>query len=184
MHGRGLKQTSSVTPRVVPTQCIQRGLQPLRQPRWHLSQVQNLFLELFVVKLQSALEISTQNLPAHKCPPIVRFVCLHTCVSSFLSRNNPAGTDQVQGPLLECRGLSRSVWWPCALVCSEYSKSRKHSHKLQLVLNENDVVRLGARSPLSLHLLCDSMAQVTLSCVSSSVKGHSSVVIVPTPVRQ
>lgn len=110
VHGRGLKQTSSVTPSVVPTQCIKRGRQPLRQPRWHLSQVQNLFLELFVVKLQSSLEITTQNLPAHKCPPIVRPVCLHTCVCSFLGRNNPEGTDQVHGPLLECQRLSRSMW--------------------------------------------------------------------------
>lgn len=107
VYGSGLKQTSFVTPGVVPTQCIKRGLRPLRQPRWHLSQVQNLFLELFVVKLQSALEIRRQNLPAHKCPPIVRPVCLHTCVCSFFSRNNPARTDQVQGPLLECQRLSR-----------------------------------------------------------------------------
>lgn len=61
--------------------------------------------------------------------------------------------------------------WPCALVCSEYSKRHKNSHKLQLVVSEEDTVRLGARSPLFLHLLCGSMAQVTLSSVSSPEKG-------------
>lgn len=67
VYRSALKKTSFVTPSAGLTQCIKRGLQPLRQTRWHLSQVQNLFLELFVVKLQSALEISTQSLPAHKC---------------------------------------------------------------------------------------------------------------------
>lgn len=105
----GLKKISFFTPSVVPTQCIKRGLQPLRQTRWHLSQVQNLFLELFVVKLQSALELSTQSLPAHKCPPIARPVWL-TGMWSFFSRNNPERADQVQGPLLVCRRLSRQMW--------------------------------------------------------------------------
>lgn len=102
----GLKKISFVTPSAVSTQCIKRGLQPLRQTRWHLSQVQNLFLELFVVKLQSALELSTQSLPAHKCPPIARPVWL-TGMWSFFGRNSPERADRVQGPLLVCQRLSR-----------------------------------------------------------------------------
>lgn len=70
------EENQLVTPCAVPTRCIKRGFQPLRQTRWHLSQVQNLFLELFVVKLQSALEVSTQSLPAHKHSPLGRPVCL------------------------------------------------------------------------------------------------------------
>lgn len=55
-----------VTPCAVPTGCIKRGRRPLRQARWHLSHVQNLLLELFVVKLKAALEISTPSLPIHR----------------------------------------------------------------------------------------------------------------------
>lgn len=69
------EENQLIPPCAVPTWCIKRGFQPLRQTRWHLSQEQNLFLELFV-KLQSALEISTQSLPVHKRSPLMRPVCL------------------------------------------------------------------------------------------------------------
>lgn len=62
--GEWFEEKWLITPCAVPTRCIKRGLQPLRQTRWHLSQVQILLLELFVVELQSALEISIK---AYKC---------------------------------------------------------------------------------------------------------------------
>lgn len=69
------EESQLVTPCAVPTRCIKRGFQPLRQTRWHLSQVQNLFLELFVVKLQSALEIRPQSWAAHRRSPLGRPSC-------------------------------------------------------------------------------------------------------------
>lgn len=123
VDGSGLKKTSSVTPSAVPTQCLKTRLQPLRQTRWHLSQVQNLFLELFVVKLQSALEISTQSLPAHKCPLLVRPVCLETHMCSLFRNSQRIRTDQVKGSLLGAsEAVKIDVIWLHALVCLEYSK--------------------------------------------------------------
>lgn len=90
--GEWFEEKWLVTPCAVPTRCIKRGLQPLRQTRWHLSQVQILLLELFVVELESALEISTQSL---QMLTLTRAACLQVCAFILSGSEGATRIDQV-----------------------------------------------------------------------------------------